>query len=292
MKKKNYFRKIVILIDKYSLFGLIKIVHSFLRPLFYPTNISFNGWGMIATTNLPWKNTSNIDSLNFERINLSLIKLVKKKKFIISQLLREEKKEKNKINHVLKTLEELKWRHYIVYISALLAKKSSKKNINFVECGVCDGLTIYYALNALKNKKNFKIFLYDSWKEMKKKYLNKNELHHLGDYNYLNLNNTQNNLKKFNKNLIYNVGYIPEIFKKHRYPNNLSWLHIDLNVYKPTIDVLNFFYKKLLVGGIILLDDYNHLSYEPTKINKDKFFKNKKGQFISFPTGQAIFIKI
>ena len=82
MQKKNYLRKIVILIDKYCLFGLIKIVHSFLRPLFYPANISFNGWGMITTTNLPWKNTLNIDSLDFERINLSLIKLLKKKQFI------------------------------------------------------------------------------------------------------------------------------------------------------------------------------------------------------------------
>ena len=173
-----------------------------------------------------------------------------------------------------------------------ISKKDLKKNINFVECGVCDGMTIYFALNALKNKSKFKIFLYDSWKEMKKKYLTKNELRHLGDYNYLSLNNTKNNLKKFNKSLIYNVGYIPEVFKTHRYPKNLSWLHIDLNAYKPTIDVLNFFYKKLLIGGVILLDDYNHLSYEPTKMNVDKFFKNKKGQFISFPTGQAMFIKI
>ena len=54
----------------------------------------------------------------------------------------------------------------------------------------------------------------------------------------------------------------------------------------------NFFYKKIDTNGVILFDDYNHLSYEPTKIAIDNFLKNKKGQFINFPTGQSIFIKI
>ena len=50
-------------------------------------------------------------------------------------------------------------------------------------------------------------------------------------------------------------------------------------------------YKKILPNGVILFDDYNHLSYEPTKLAIDKFFKNKEGQFITLPTGQSIFIK-
>ena len=94
MKKKNYFRKIIILIDKYFLFGLIKIIHSFIKPLFYPSNMSFNGWGMITTTNLPWENTSNIDSLDFEKINISLIKLVKKKIYNQPNITRGKNKKK------------------------------------------------------------------------------------------------------------------------------------------------------------------------------------------------------
>ncbi len=291
-KKNNQIKQIIILLDKYIFFNLIKTIYLYLKSFFISSGMTFNGWGMTTYTNLPWHETNNQESLEFEKINKKLIKLIKKKDFVLSQILKEEKKQEKKLTHVLQILEELKWRHYIVYISVLLAIKISKKKINFVECGVCDGLTIFYALNALKKKKNFSVFLYDSWKEMKKEFLKDNELHHLGDYGYLSLENTKKNLKSFNKNLIYNVGYIPNVFNHHTYPKNLSWLHIDLNASKPTIDVLNFFYKKIDTNGVILFDDYNHLSYEPTKIAIDNFLKNKKGQFINFPTGQSIFIKI
>jgi hypothetical protein len=245
---------------------------------------------MITYTNLPWQKTLNKESKDFEKINDKMKTLVKSNKFILSQILKEEKKKKKKISHVLNTLDQLKWRHYIVYITALLAIKNQKEKLNFVECGVCDGLTIFYVLNAIRKKK-YSVFLYDSWKEMRRNFLKKDELHHLGDYDYLNLNNTKQNLKNYEKNLIYNVGYIPQVFKKHNYPKKISWLHIDLNASKPTIDVLNFFYKKILPNGVILFDDYNHLSYEPTKLAIDKFFKAKNGQFINLPTGQSIFIK-
>jgi hypothetical protein len=291
IKNKNYLKYFIILLDKYIFFNLIKTFHSFLRSYFFSAGITFNGWGMITYTNLPWQNTVNKNSIEFEKVNNKMKLLVKLNKFKLSQILKEENKNKKKIDHTLNILDQLKWRHYIVYISVLLAIKSHKGKINLVECGVCDGLTIFYVLNALKNKK-YSIFLYDSWKKMKKEFLKKNELHHYGDYDYLDLNNTQKNLKDFKKNLIYNVGYIPQVFEKYNYPKKISWLHIDLNASKPTIDALNFFFKKILSNGVILFDDYNHLSYEPTKLAIDKFFKNKEGQFIALPTGQSIFVKI
>ena len=288
---KNNLKLIILLLDKYIFFNFIKTCYLYLKSFFISSDITFNGWGMTTSTHLPWQETQNKESIDFEKINKNLIELIKKKKFIASQFSREENKPEKKIKHVLETLHELKWRHYIVYLSALMAKKVTKGKINFVECGVCDGLTIYYALNVLNNNKK-SVFLYDSWNKIKKNFLTKNEFHHLGDYDYLDVENTKKNLKKFDKNLIFNIGYIPDVFKFHNYPKQLSWLHIDLNASKPTVGVLNFFYKKIISKGVILFDDYNHISYEKTKIAVDKFFKNKKGQFICFPTGQAIFIKI
>jgi hypothetical protein len=165
--------------------------------------------------------------------------------------------------------------------------------MNIVECGVCDGLTIFYAINAY-TKKNYdlKVYLYDSWKKMERKHLNDQELHHLGDYNYLNVNITKNNLRDYTENLIFNVGYIPEVLALSNYPKHLSWLHIDLNSSSPTIEALKFFYEKLNSKGVILFDDYGHKSYEPTKYVIDNFFNNLDGQLIALPTGQAMFIKV
>ena len=161
-------------------------------------------------------------------------------------------------------------------------------------CGTCDGLSIFYAVNALSNENiDFTAYIFDSWAGMKKEHLLfENELRHLNDYSYLNLENTKNNLKEYSKNLIYNVGYIPEIFQSCDIPNNISWLHIDLNSSMPTLKSLEFFYDKLASNGIILLDDYGHGTYESTRTVSDKFFEDKNGQFINLPTGQGIFFKV
>ena len=43
--------------------------------------------------------------------------------------------------------------------------------MNIVECGVCDGLAIYYAINAYAKKNyDFKVYLYDSWQKMEKSF--------------------------------------------------------------------------------------------------------------------------
>ena len=67
-----------------------------------------------------------------------------------------------------KIIDELSWRHYIVFNSVLLASKNiSESKINLAECGVCDGLTIYFAVKACELLNiNKKIYLYDAWENL------------------------------------------------------------------------------------------------------------------------------
>jgi hypothetical protein len=293
-RKKFLFVKILIKINKYFFNGYLKILKRYFESYFL-RNFTFAGWGMTTTTNPPWTYNNNNEIIKFEEIDNKLIQHIKNEKFILTQFGMKEKSKntKKEIENYLLTLKELKWRHLIVYYSFLLAKKFTHKEMNIVECGVCDGLTIFYAINAY-TKKNYdlKVYLYDSWKKMERKHLNDQELHHLGDYNYLNVNITKNNLRDYTENLIFNVGYIPEVLALSNYPKHLSWLHIDLNSSSPTIEALKFFYEKLNSKGVILFDDYGHKSYEPTKYVIDNFFNNLDGQLIALPTGQAMFIKV
>jgi hypothetical protein len=293
-EKKIFFVKILIKINKYFFNGYLKILKRYFESYFL-RNLTFAGWGMTTTTNPPWTYNNNNEIIKFEEINNKLIQHIKDEKFILTQFGMKEKSKntKREIENYLLTLNDLKWRHLIVYYSFLLAKKFTHKEMNIVECGVCDGLTIFYAINTY-TKKNYdlKVYLYDSWKKMERKHLNDQELHHLGDYNYLNVNITKNNLRDYTENLIFNVGYIPEVLALSNYPKHLSWLHIDLNSSSPTLEALKFFYEKLNSKGIILFDDYGHKSYEPTKYVIDNFFNNLDGQLIALPTGQAMFIKV
>ena len=99
------------------------------------------------------------------------------------------------------------------------------------------------------------------------------------------------NLIFYKDNIIFNKGFIPNIFTQSNNPQHLSWLHIDLNSSMPTKESLKFFYPLLQSGGVILFDDYAGIGYEDTKVEVDNFLLDKKGQFLHIPTGQGFFIK-
>ena len=112
-----------------------------------------------------------------------------------------------------------------------------------------------------------------------------------GDYNYLNIKTKKKNLVDFENYTIFNKGYIPEIFHSAKNPENLSWLHIDLNSSLPTKESLEFFYPKIEKNGIILFDDYSQDGYEETREVVENFFVNKNIIFLHLMTGQAMIIK-
>jgi hypothetical protein len=245
--------------------------------------ISFDGWGLVTTsTNPPWEQDNNTSKI-FNVIHSKILDDIKKKKFI-------DTTKGNDIHDSVETLEGLKWRHYIIYISVNLVWDINNKK-NFVECGVGDGLSISYVLNQITNK-NSKFYLYDSWSEMKKEYLfTKKEYKNIGSYESLNFDVTKANLERYRNNIIYNRGYIPEVFKSSVNPSIISWLHIDLNSSIPTLRSLEFFYDRLEINGIIIFDDYGWKGYEDTREIIDNFLGIKKGTFFQFPTGQGLFIK-
>jgi len=247
---------------------------------FFTKESKFSGWGMeVNHSQPPWEVLQKESDLNFLETNNKLFNLIKEKKFRLTQF------EYFDTNYQ-KILNELKWRHYLVYNCALdLSKNTEKPKKTLVECGVCDGLTFFFAASALKFKNiNFDAFLYDSWSKF-----SFNDEKDIFDYSYLNVDTTKKNLFEFKKNLTFNEGNIPEIFETTSHPEKIDLLHLDLNSKEATLNSLEFFYEKILSGGVIIFDDYGRIRVEKEVI--DKFFINKKGNFISLPTGQAIFLK-
>jgi len=106
------------------------------------------------------------------------------------------------------------------------------------------------------------------------------------------LDRTKANLNEFKEHCEFVKGYIPEIFTENPGPDNLSWLHIDLNSSMATQKALEQFVPKLLSGCVILFDDCGWAGYKETKEVVDEFFSKKDGILMPLPTGQAIFFKI
>ena len=60
-----------------------------------------------------------------------------------------------------------------------------------------------------------------------------------------------------NDNLIFKKGYFPETTLSLEY-EKFALVHLDADLYVPTLEALKFFYPKMNPGGVIIIHDYNH----------------------------------
>lgn len=261
--------------------------HNFLRKiLFIGRSPTFAGWGMTTCTAPPWGAEQKLGVIehDYGLTHNKLVDLVASRNFCLSQF---------KESNALEMLDSLRWRHYIVYWSshyAIVNTQVATKNL--VECGVCDGLTSFYAMSAASNQtKNWAAYLYDAWAEMREDLLLASEKKNKMSYDYLDVQLTKKNLELFQSHVTFNKGFIPESFAISKNPDSIVWLHIDLNSATPTLAALDFFWDRLECGGVILFDDYNWIGYEDTKKVILDWLSTKAGTLLPLPTGQAIIFK-
>lgn len=263
---------------------LIRMIRKFREDV--PT---FDGWGLKTYHRTPpWVTTEDVIGKQFSIVNESIIESVRKGSLSLSQF--------SSVSDIEQLLIELSWRHFILYWSVhhvLKTVEFSGEN-NFVECGVCDGLTITYALKAMDSfgEKNCAVYLYDAWQAMESDLLKDSEAKNIGAYSYLSMDLTKKNLEPYVSRTNFCQGFIPDSFGVCDNPSKIVWLHIDLNASIATRCALDFFYSRLLPGGCIVFDDYGSNNYRDTKLVVDQFFSDKKGGVLPLPTGQAIFFKI
>lgn len=80
-------------------------------------------------------------------------------------------------------------------------------------------------------------------------------------YNTENFSDTELPLVKDfingNENILFHPGYFPEStgnISEEKY----AFVHIDADLYQPTLAALHYFYPKLSPGGMMMVHDYNH----------------------------------
>ena len=99
----------------------------------------------------------------------------------------------------------------------------------------------------------------------------------------------RNNLAEFDCAEFYR-GWIPDSFR-HVQDRQFCFVHIDVDLYQPTIDAVRFFYDRTVAGGIVLCDDYGFDGCPGARQAIDELLHDKPEAVVEVPTGQAFFVK-
>lgn len=82
-------------------------------------------------------------------------------------------------------------------------------------------------------------------------------------------------------------GWIPSRFPEVA-ARTFALVHIDVDLYQPTLDSLEFFYPRLAAGGLIICDDYGFATCPGATRAFDAFFADKTEAALAIPTGQCL----
>ncbi len=98
------------------------------------------------------------------------------------------------------------------------------------------------------------------------------------------------NLSEFDFVRLYKA-WIPERFPEVS-DRRFSLVHIDVDLYQPTLDSLLFFYERLVPGGLIVCDDYGFTTCPGSRQACDTFAQEHGcGPVIHLTTGQGLLFR-
>jgi len=181
----------------------------------------------------------------------------------------------------------LRWR---VFIACWAVAQVKDLKGDFVECGVNTGMKALAQCNYIDfNSLDKKFFLLDTYSGVPEKYLDKESSTHAGYYAKDYYEVVKATFSGY-RNVILIKGMIPDTLPLVT-SETIAYLHIDCGVVEPEIASLDFFWKKMIPGGIVLLNCYNYSGFRNIKSAFDAYALEHGLNILALPTGQGLIVK-
>lgn len=156
------------------------------------------------------------------------------------------------------------------------------------ECGVYKGHSAFVMAKTMKRLGIERpIHLFDSFAGLSPPGGEDGEYWYEGALAF-NLEAVQDNLSAYD-NIHYWPGWIPSRFDEVS-ERRFAFVHLDVDLYQPTLDALEFFYGRMSSGGILICDDYGFSTCPGARKALDQFFSQRE-PVLDLPTGQGLVIK-
>ncbi len=161
------------------------------------------------------------------------------------------------------------------------------------ECGVREGKSSLFMLHAMNTHREF--FLFDSFEGFSEPTTGKDSLHSAisGDTGERIFAGDVEKVRQTfagRENVHIMQGWIPDRFNEVA-NRKFALVHVDVDLYEPTLASFEFFYERLTPNGMLICDDYGSGAYPGARSAMDEFFADKPEKPIELPQGQAFIVK-
>lgn len=160
---------------------------------------------------------------------------------------------------------------------------------NVAEAGVFQG---DFAKVINKNFPDRKLYLFDTFEGFDDRDIVYEKKYNFSGEKRGHLNITSENIvlekMTYPQNCIVKKGYFPETAKE--IDDRFCFVNLDMDLYKPTLEGLLFFWDKMETGGIILVHDYFSDAYKGIESAVEDFAVKVNDAVQVFPIGDSISI--
>ncbi len=158
------------------------------------------------------------------------------------------------------------------------------------ECGVFNGPSSYLICHSNKNNENHKKihYMFDSYEGLSKPGDHDGEHWSEGVLSY-SMEDLEKTFEEF-EHKKFMKGWIPTRFDEVK-EKRFSFVHIDVDLFEPTLESIEFFYPRMNKGGILVCDDYMFATCPGATKAVDEFLKDKPEKMVSLSGGGGFLIK-
>lgn len=178
------------------------------------------------------------------------------------------------------------WSYYHLYLMAL---QSLNLDGDFFECGVFKGGSAAFLAKIISGHGK-SLHLFDTFAGMPETNPMRDPIHEKGDFSNVAIAEVRA-LVGHDDFVHFHKGLIPETFAGME-DARIAFAHVDVDIHSSVLACCEFIYPRLSPGGVIVFDDYGHVTCIGARQAVDEYFADKRSRPIPLYSGQALVTKI
>lgn len=194
--------------------------------------------------------------------------------------------QKNVINLSYMELQIKAREQFLSDFASIVYKRNMRGEV--AEAGVFQG---EFAKVINKNFPDKKLYLFDTFEGFDDRDIVYEEKNNFSSEQKGHLNMTSEDLvmqkMTYPLNCIIRKGYFPETAEG--IDDTFCFVNLDMDLYKPTLEGLRFFWNRMEQGGVVLVHDYFSEAYKGVENAVEEFVEKEKDAHL-FPIGDSISI--